>query len=278
MIANFDIENLKAFLKDFYTAVGIRISVFNDEFELVTEYPETAPEICKLIRQSKEGANACKQCDYNACLNAKKLSKQHLYLCHAGITEAVTPIKYDGVVLGYVILAHMMPVENYNEAISKAVKLISKYNVDKNIAEALLKKINPKSIEEINASVNLCNAIASYIYVSNLVKFKDEDTSLKITQFINNNIAFDLSSATICKQFLISRTKLYELSINSFGMGISQYVTALKIKKAKELLKLDYSVNKVAEAVGFLESNYFTKVFKKTTGLTPTEYKNEIKK
>ena len=45
MIANFDIENLKAFLKDFYTAVGIRISVFNDEFELVTEYPETAPEI-----------------------------------------------------------------------------------------------------------------------------------------------------------------------------------------------------------------------------------------
>ncbi len=278
MIANFDIENLKAFLKDFYTAVGIRISVFNDEFELVTEYPETAPEICKLIRKSDEGSNACKQCDYNACLNAKKLSKQLIYLCHAGITEAVTPIKYDGVVLGYVILAHMMPVENYNEAIYKAVNLISKYNVDKTTAESLLKKITPKSKEEINASVNLCNAIASYIYVSNLVKFKDEDTSLKITQYINKNIAFDLSSATICKQFLISRTKLYELSINSFGMGISQYVTELKIKKAKELLKLDYSVNKVAEAVGFLESNYFTKVFKKITGVTPTEYKNEIKK
>ena len=61
-------------------------------------------------------------------------------------------------------------------------------------------------------------------------------------------------------------------------MGISQYVTELKIKKAKELLKLGYSVNKVAEAVGFLESNYFTKVFKKITGVTPTEYKNEIKK
>ena len=274
MIGNFDIENLKAFLKDFYIAVGIRISVFDDEFNMVTEYPETAPEICTMIRSTERGAIGCKTCDVNACLKAKESKKQFVYLCHAGITEAVTPIMHDNVILGYVILAHLMPKENYDLALENAIKLISSYGVSKEISSTLIKKITPKSAEQINASVKLCKAIASYIYVSDLVKFKNEDISSKITDYINKNIAFDLSSDAICRQFLISRTKLYDISIKCFGVGISNYVTSLKIKKAKELLDNGLSVKKVAESVGFFEPNYFTKVFKQHTGVTPTQYKN----
>ena len=274
MIGNFDIENLKAFLKDFYLAVGIRISVFNDEFEMVTEYPENAPEICSLIRSTKSGEIGCQNCDLSACLKAKKERKQFVYLCHAGITEAITPITHDNVILGYVILAHIMPKENYELALENALKLISNYGVDINEAKSMLTKIEPRSVEQINASVKLCNAIASYIYVSDLVKFKNEDISYKITNFIQNNLAFDLSSDAICRKFLISRTKLYSISKNCYGLSISDYVTKLRIKKAKELILSGVQINKVASLTGFSESNYFTKVFKKVTGLTPTEYKN----
>ena len=53
--------------------------------------------------------------------------------------------------------------------------------------------------------------------------------------------------------------------------------TNLKIQKAKELIKNNVSISKIAKTLGFTESNYFTKVFKKQVGLTPTEYKNKIK-
>lgn len=274
MISSFDIKNLNEFLKDFYHSVGIRISVFDDEFNMVTEYPENAPEICKLIRSTISGEEGCKKCDLDACKKAKLTKTQHVYLCHAGITEAVTPITYSGVILGYVILAHMMPIENYNEAIDNAINLISKYDVDIDFAKTLLKEISPKSKEQIYASVKLCNAVASYIYVSDLVKFKNENIATKIHDYVCKNLAFDLSSDAICRNFLISRTKLYEISNKSFGMSISEFVTKKRIEKAKELIKNGLSVNKVAELVGFQEPNYFTKVFKKYTNYTPSQYKN----
>ena len=72
MISSFDKSNLEGLLYDFYTAVGIRISIFDDEFSLVTEYPERPPEFCALIRSSEKGLEGCRRCDAAACNRAKK--------------------------------------------------------------------------------------------------------------------------------------------------------------------------------------------------------------
>ena len=73
MISTYDIEKLKDFLQSFYKAVGIRISVFDDEFHLVTEYPENAPDFCSFIRQTPCGTNACRECDTAAFKIAKNM-------------------------------------------------------------------------------------------------------------------------------------------------------------------------------------------------------------
>ena len=45
MVSSFETDGLNELLKDFYTVVGIRISVFDDEFGIVTEYPREMPEL-----------------------------------------------------------------------------------------------------------------------------------------------------------------------------------------------------------------------------------------
>ena len=122
MISSFDRENLDKLLQDFYTAVGIRISIFDDEFRLVTEYPKTAPAFCSNIRKTQAGRTACRNCDNEACKRAKRLRKPHIYTCHAGLTEAITPIQLGGGVLGYAILAHMLPAEGREEAVAEACR------------------------------------------------------------------------------------------------------------------------------------------------------------
>ena len=52
MISSFDIVNLKSLLQDFYAVVGIRISIFDDEFRLVTEFPTEPPAFCANIRSN----------------------------------------------------------------------------------------------------------------------------------------------------------------------------------------------------------------------------------
>lgn len=58
------------------------------------------------------------------------------------------------------------------------------------------------------------------------------------------------------------------------GISILEYITRERIQTAKNLLcETDYSINRVADLVGYPNYSYFTKVFKKMEGLTPQEYR-----
>ena len=61
------------------------------------------------------------------------------------------------------------------------------------------------------------------------------------------------------------------------GENISVYITRLRMEKARELLEdIGCPIRDVAKSVGFLDPHYFAKVFKKTVGLTPSQYRNLV--
>ena len=281
MISSFEKDKLNKLLKDLHTAVGIRISVFDENFQLITEYPTEMPDFCKLIRSSKLGESACHACNNEACKRAKDSREAHVYTCHAGLTEAITPISLGGGVIGYAIFAHMMPSENYDEAVDELCRRASKYGCKEDDARAEASKIKKFSNEQIIASVRILDAIASYLQITNLATWKNEDISSQIDLFIENNITEKLDSNMICKHFYISRTKLYQISMQSFGMGIAQYVTYKRIQKAKKLFIEkggETTVTVIARQVGVDDYNYFCKLFKKSEGISPGRYMMSLRK
>ena len=59
------------------------------------------------------------------------------------------------------------------------------------------------------------------------------------------------------------------------GMSYKEYMIRLRISTAKKLLKnTDRSVNNIAEAVGYNNPNYFSKVFREREGMTPSEFRH----
>jgi two-component system response regulator YesN len=56
-------------------------------------------------------------------------------------------------------------------------------------------------------------------------------------------------------------------------MTVTQYTTAERIHKAKQLLVEGAQVQEVATAVGYEERRYFSEMFKKITGQTPSEFR-----
>ncbi len=58
------------------------------------------------------------------------------------------------------------------------------------------------------------------------------------------------------------------------GVTFIDYLTSFRVSRAKELLKdLRWSIKEISCKVGYPDSNYFTRVFKRLEGLTPTEYR-----
>jgi AraC-like DNA-binding protein len=58
------------------------------------------------------------------------------------------------------------------------------------------------------------------------------------------------------------------------GMPPGKYITSIRINKAKELLEsTDYTVGEVGTIIGYDNPLYFSRIFKKQTGLCPAEYR-----
>jgi two-component system response regulator YesN len=62
------------------------------------------------------------------------------------------------------------------------------------------------------------------------------------------------------------------------GLTFTQYLTALRIGKAKELLEAtEMRSSQIAQEIGYNDSHYFSYLFKKNTGMTPGEYRKSAR-
>ena len=114
--------------------------------------------------------------------------------------------------------------------------------------------------------------------VDKLIKSYVNTIQFQIDEYIHQNLSNDLTVDKLCTLFGISRSKLYDISNKTYGKGISDYIRDLRIETAKKLLADTHlSIRKVAERVGFMDVNYFIRLFKKKEGITPNSYKTHYR-
>lgn len=96
----------------------------------------------------------------------------------------------------------------------------------------------------------------------------------EILRFVNENFAQDISVQSLSAQYNFNPNYMSQLFKKVLKMTFTDYVTMLRISFAGNLLRTaPYSVSEIAERSGYDDYFYFTRVFKKTTGMTPTEFK-----
>ncbi|GGF95231.1 AraC family transcriptional regulator [Paenibacillus abyssi] len=92
--------------------------------------------------------------------------------------------------------------------------------------------------------------------------------------YIQANYMKDLSLESCADLAGTNSYTLSKLFKQNTGVNFIDYVTELRLVKAKELLRgTDWKINDIAEAVGY-QQRYFNRIFKKQTGITPTEYRD----
>lgn len=118
------------------------------------------------------------------------------------------------------------------------------------------------------------------LYFQRIVEqMQSQDALIKIKRYIHHNYANPhLSLAQISEANFMSVGYLCAFFKEKTGKTINQYITEIRMEKAKELL-LDpgFKVDCVAKNVGYSDGNYFAKIFKKYTGLSPSEYREKAR-
>lgn len=123
------------------------------------------------------------------------------------------------------------------------------------------------------------NSVFSILDKDQTFSNADEQFILKLNRIIRENISnVSLNVSSLAEMMGMSRTTLFNKMNSLLGVSASQYIKAIRIEAAKQLLSgTDMPISQVAQEIGFAVSHYFSSVFKETVGLTPREFKEQCK-
>jgi two-component system response regulator YesN len=105
---------------------------------------------------------------------------------------------------------------------------------------------------------------------------REQEIFQKFDRYIGENLAADLRFEDIEKKMSMSYSNLYRIVKSETGKSIKQYVLDRKIEKAGDLLRTtNKNIAEIMLDVGFNNAGHFSALFKKHTGLSPTQYRDK---
>ncbi len=119
------------------------------------------------------------------------------------------------------------------------------------------------------------------------ISFRDSQTMSRYGAVIRSAFAFidqnyadpDITLSDVAKHVALSNNHFCTVFSQEVGSTFIEYLTALRMKKARDLLKsTDKRSSEVAVAIGYNDPHYFSYLFKKYVGMNPREYRNSCKK
>ncbi len=100
----------------------------------------------------------------------------------------------------------------------------------------------------------------------------------RVVNFLENNMSAEFHLDDICGSIGYSRSYLYQVFRERTGHSVMEYYKRVKLEKAKQLIREGkYNFTQICDILGFSSQQYFSKMFKRFTGFTPSEYSSSIK-
>ena len=256
---------------------GIRITVFDDTFRELAAYPEQLADVCRIIRSDPDAAAKCRYCDEQACKTAATRRRLYTYQCHAGLTESITPIIVGNIVTGYLFFGHVFAYPSHEDGWRQMQTCCRNYHIDMQALKMSSMQQPLITQDYISSASHIMQAVAAYLCMERTVSLHRQELPVQIDEYIQAHFTEDLGAMQLAKHFGIGKTQLYEISRQSYGMGVAEHIRNLRIEKAKQLLseQSPLSLAEISSKCGFNDYNYFITVFKRMVGMPPKAYANQ---
>ncbi|WMC92339.1 PocR ligand-binding domain-containing protein [Kineothrix sp. MB12-C1] len=267
-------------------------------------------DFCQKVRSSSYGIY-CEKCDSHGGLEAARLRKPHIYICHFGLIDLAIPIivndLYIGAFMAGQVLLSPQDLKDAPEPILPGVQ--SKWESIGDDLKEDFDALPVMPLDKITALANMLLHIVNYCVeeaeLKALIAHSEEslnrtyaesgkDGCLKLntirrhpkketSQLIHPALVY-IKKHPEEKITLEKMAALCNISPSYFSklfakenMGnLSDYVNKIRVELAKELLlNSDWNIRTIAAHIGYDDSGYFIKIFKKLTNKTPLEYRND---
>ncbi|MEG1886852.1 MAG: PocR ligand-binding domain-containing protein [Oscillospiraceae bacterium] len=264
---------LMTVLQELYNISGFKITVFDKDFNQIAAYPDKLCSFCELLRQNPDVMDICTENDHCALKIATESEDVYVYRCKFGLYEAVAPLYSFGRLTGYLMMGQSL--DTLTTSRDYVFEKASPYVADKEALRKATGEINLRSKEQILSCISIMDICANYITLTDRLNMKDADLAEEIKKHIDRNFQKKISIDMLCSKFFCSKATLINTFKNKYGKTVNIYLTEVRIDAAKKMLaRTQMSIKEVAVKCGFSDQNYFSKVFSKTCGTTPSDFRS----
>ena len=139
------------------------------------------------------------------------------------------------------------------------------------LSESYIKQFS--NLDELESWLNDC-IVSICNYIADLSKSHGKKVVDDIKEFLEKNYHTEISVNDMASKYFLNPNYLSQLFKNEIGESFVNYLTKIRMEKAKDLLiNTDLKSYKIAEMVGYSNPRYFGDVFQKYYGMTPTKFR-----
>jgi len=272
----FDAAHLKCFMEHFFAVSQICVSVFDCDMNLIASTEDKISTFCLKVRDNAVSFNKCLESNERAFRKVLETHQTHIYTCHAGLCEVVSPIMGNDAIVGFLMIGQFLPaneeekwwgnLEKGHGCVQSLTELKATYSHLKVIPE-----------NELHAWVEIVNACASYIWVKQYLRLYSDEKFTRIDRYVHENLSVKLSADSLSSALGLPKSALYNIVKQNANLSLGDYIRFMRIEKAKELLaRTDLPVAAISGLVGMDDYNYFSRIFKDTVHETPRDYRKKF--
>ncbi len=267
-------NDLQAILKDLHSVLGLNISLFDIDENLIASYPTVDSPFCRLIKQNPISREICRRCDHEAFERVKKTGEIEIYQCQFHLSEACVPIYSYGQLTGFLMMGQAKTDSLFDHDIIH--KLARPYIDSETDLKEAIKHIPIKTNHQILAFSTILEICANYLTSTNSITMED-DLANVAKKYIIENLDTDITMEVLCEKLYCSKAALTQHFKAAFGTTIHSFLIECRINRSCELLKnKNLSIQQISSMCGFNDTSYFSKVFKKKCKLTPKQYREQM--
>ena len=272
----FDQEQLQELLTSLYIFTGIPANILDPQGRDINLF-EDHPPFCRAINDRPEGHARCVACDRWKIKSYSAARGFQFYRCHAGVCEALMPLYDKASPLAYLVFGCFLDESPMEEQWARTRAALDWYPGGPDQLRPAFFQFRRYSPREVKACSELLEALAAYIQLKGMIQATERTDAQRLELYLDQHYMEKLSLESVSRELGIGRTKLCRLARQiSGGETLFQLIARRRIEEAKALLmRNDLPISAVAEAVGISDYNYFSRIFRTLTGMTPRDFRKK---
>lgn len=262
-------QRIQDIFQNFAESFGVTILFCTPDGAIRSRGRKNSP-FCNLIQEGVYSHADCVANDKLARERCRDCRRIFSYRCYAGIEEAIAPIRSGGEIVGYAMFGQFRTGEKVPEKVLAACPAARREELQ--AAYRALPFFEPDRLPSI---LGLFGMIVDYIVEREMVVRRDSATIRDLERWMREHCAEPLTVEDAARRMKCSRSTITHQLRKKLGVSFQELLIETRLQKAESLLRSGrcVSIKEAAEAAGYDDPGYFSRLYRRKRGVTPGEFR-----